>query len=383
MTLINDAFEPVRCAFASLFASGEETGAALTVIHDGVVVIEECGGWRDAGRRTPWTLDTLVGVYSVSKPVAALCVLLLVARGRLGLDDPVARHWPEFGAAGKSEITVRQLLTHTAGVVAFPEHVDAESTTAGSPAGSSADSSADSRPLVAADLADWDLLVSSLAAAPPAWEPGTVAGEFALTYGHPLGELVRRVDGRTLGAFLRDEIAVPWNLDCAFGLSAGQLARCADLEHGDPDWPRTSLGEPGSWRWKALANPPGTRDLDVINGPLWRQTEIPAVNLHTTATALARLYANLLSGGAGLFPASLITEATSAQYTGFDLVLDREVTWTLGMQLEPDGSWGMGGIGGSCAFADPSRGYAFAYTTRHLADFDRVDRLVDTLNALL
>ncbi|WP_035086939.1 serine hydrolase domain-containing protein [Catenuloplanes japonicus] len=406
----SSAFTPVRSAFASLLASGAETGAALTVIHDGRIEVELHGGWRDAARTVPWTADTLVGVYSAGKPVAALCVLLLVARGQLDLDDPVARHWPAFGTAGKTAITVRQLLNHTAGLVAFPDAVPAADPFAGSDdavagAASAGDAPAHAaaggaltadldraaltnatngqRPLVPADLADWDLLASSLAAAPPAWEPGTVAGEFALTYGHPLGELIQRIDGRTLGAFLRDEIALPWGLDLAFGLTPSQIARCADLEYGDPSWPLASLGTPGSWRWKALSTPPGTRDLDVINGPLWRTTEIPAVNLHTTATALARLYANLLSGGAGLFPPTLVAEATSAQYTGFDLVLDRDVTWTLGMQREPDGSWGMGGIGGGCAFAHPTRHYSFAYTTHHLSDFTRVDHLVDVLNALI
>ncbi|MDR7280239.1 serine hydrolase domain-containing protein [Catenuloplanes atrovinosus] len=351
-----DAFAPMRAAFAESLASGEETGAALTVIHDGAVAVELCGGWRDADRRVPWTPDTLVGVYSVGKPVAALCVLLLVARGRLGLDDPVALHWPAFGEAGKAAITVRQLLNHTAGLVEFPA----------APAG---------RPLTAADLADWDLLTSALAAAPPAWEPGTVAGEFALTYGHPLGELVRRVDGRTIGTFLREEIAVPWDLDLAFGLSPDQIARCADLI---PAWSSDPIGEPGSWRHRALATPPGVTSADVINGPLWRETEIPAVNLHSTATALARLYTHLLAGD--LLPSPLLT---TASYQGHDLVLDRDVTWTLGMQLEPDGSWGMGGIGGSCAFADPSRDYAFAYTTHHLSDSPRVDHLVDILNTIV
>ncbi|GAB7041547.1 MULTISPECIES: serine hydrolase domain-containing protein [Catenuloplanes] len=346
---VSPGFEPLRSAFSALLASGAETGAALTVIHDGSVVAELHGGWRDRSLTVPWTPDTLTGVYSVGKPVAALCVLLLVARGRLGLDDPVTRHWPECRTPA---VTVRQLLDHTAGLVAFPPGLPATA------------------------FADWDLLTSSLATAPPAWEPGTVAGEFALTYGHPLGELVRRVDGRTLGAFLRDEIAVPWDLDLAFGLSPAQIARCADLV---PAWPADPLGEPGSWKHRALSSPAGATSASVINGPLWRTTEIPAVNLHSTATALARLYSLLPA----ILPANLMTELTSASYRGHDVVLNRDVTWTLGMQLEPDGSWGMGGIGGSCAFTDPARDYSFAYVTHHLADFTRVDHLVDTLNTIL
>ncbi|MDP9798291.1 CubicO group peptidase (beta-lactamase class C family) [Catenuloplanes nepalensis] len=346
---VSPAFEPLRSAFAALFASGAETGAALTVIHDGAEVVSLCGGWRDSSSTVPWTPDTLAGVYSVGKPVAALCVLLLVARGRLSLDDPVARHWPEFSTPAA---TIRQLLDHTAGTVAFPP--DLPSTA----------------------FADWDLLASSLAATPPAWEPGTVAGEFALTYGHALGELVRRVDGRTLGTFLREEIAVPWDLDLAFGLSPSQIDRCADLV---PAWPADPLGSPGTWKHRALSSPAGATSASVINGPLWRATEIPAVNLHSTATALARLYTALPA----ILPPWLVTELTTASYTGPDLVLNRDVTWTLGMQLEPDGSYGMGGIGGSCAFTDPTRNYTFAYVTHHLTDSQRVDHLVDTLNESL
>ncbi|MET7469251.1 serine hydrolase domain-containing protein [Micromonospora sp. NPDC005686] len=362
-------FAPVRDCFHDLFATGRETGASLAVWHDGVPVIDLVGGTSAAvppgavvpvaGADRAWRPDTLVDVYSTGKPVVALCLLLLVDRGRVDLDAPVSAYWPGFRAPA----TVRQVLAHTAGLPAFPV------------------------PRPAAAIADWDLLCADLAAAEPEWTPGTVAGEHAWTYGHLVGELVRRVDGRRVGRFLAEEIAGPWRLDLAFGLGEADRRRCADLSYGDPAWPDRAGGEPGSLWARALKNPPGGRDLAMVNSDLWRAAEIPAVNLHATAAGLARLYAGLLAGGTldgvRLFSPELVAEATRVQYSGPDLLLDRPVDWTLGMQWEPDGSWGMGGIGGSSAWADPERGYAFAYATARLADHDRVEELAEALHSCL
>ncbi|MEU8111663.1 serine hydrolase domain-containing protein [Micromonospora sp. NPDC048947] len=354
-------FAPVRDCFHDMLASGRETGAALTIWYDGQPVVDLTGGSR-RGHGTggePWLPDTLVNVYSVGKPVAALCLLLLVDRGAVDLDAPVDRYWPEF----RTPATVRQVLSHTAGLPAFPV------------------------PRPAAAIADWALLTGDLAAADPEWAPGSVAGEHAWTYGHLVGEVVRRVDGRSVGRFLAEEVADRWQLDLGFGLTEADQLRCADLRYGDPGWPTRKLGEPGSLRARALGNPAGGLDLAVLNSPLWRGAEMPAVNLHATAPSLARLYAGLLAGGVldgvRLFSPDLVTEATGVQYDGPDLVLDRDARWTLGMQREPDGSWGMGGIGGSSAWADPERGYTFAYATAHLAEHDRVDELVEALHSVL
>ncbi|MFC0507426.1 serine hydrolase domain-containing protein [Micromonospora costi] len=350
-------FAPVHDCFRDLLADGRETGAGLAIWYDGRPVVDIVGGERSPGRQ--WLPDTLVNVYSVGKPVAALCLLTLVDRGRLDLDDPVARHWPGFRAPA----TVRQVLAHTAGLPAFPV------------------------PRPADAVADWDLLCADLAAAEPEWPPGSAAAEHAWTYGHLVGELVRRVDGRPLGRFLAEEIAGPWRLDLGFGLAEADQRRCADLSYGDPDWPVRAPGEPGSLRFRAMTNPAGGLDLAVLNSALWRGAEVPAVNLHATATGLARLYAGLLAGGVlddvRLFDPDLVAEATRAQYDGDDLLLGRRVQWTLGMQREDDGSWGMGGLGGSCGWADPVRGYAFAYVTARLAEFDRVEALVDALHGCL
>ncbi len=179
---VDPGFEAVRDAFAHLVSSGDETGAGLTVIHRGRAVVDLCGGWADAARTRAWTHDTMVNTFSVTKAFAALALLVLVDRGRAGLDDRVADHWPEFATAGKADTTVRQVLAHQAGLPAFPV------------------------PRGFDDVGDWNLLTADLAAAEPEWPPGTAHGEHALTFGHLVGELVRRIDGRSLDRFLREEI---------------------------------------------------------------------------------------------------------------------------------------------------------------------------------
>lgn len=357
---VEPRFAPVETALGRLFSTGAETGAALAVTYRGQLVVDVYGGWCDAARQRRWAPDTLVNTFSVGKPVAAMCILMLADRGQLSLDDPVAAHWPEFTATG---VTVRHVLTHTAGLPSFPT------------------------PRPAQAIADWPLLAADLADAHPQWTPGTVAAEHALTYGHLIGELVRRIDGRSLGRYVAEELARPWRLDLGYGLDGNDQRRCADLEYGVPDWLRRTLGDPGSVRARALGNPAGLLELDVLNSPLWRGAEVPAVNLHATARGVARFYLGLLADGeldgVQLLSPATAAEAVRIQYQGQDLLLERPVRWTLGMQVDDDGSWGMGGIGGSVGYANPARDYAFAYVTRRLADFDRVESLVDAVNELI
>ena len=338
---VTSGFEGVREAFAA----DPRGGSALVVVQHGETVVDLREGWRDAARTRPWDADTLVNVYSVGKPVIALAVLLLVERGLIGLDDPVARHWPEF----RSAATVRQALSHTAGLPVFPVPRDASA------------------------WADWDLLCADLAAATPEWPPGTVAAEHALTYGHLLGELVRRVDGRSPARFVAEEVAGPCGADLGFGLGPADAARCADLEHA-ADRP-VGGGEPGSVRDRAVRNPAGARDVAVVNSALWRSASVPAVSLHATAAGVARFYAGLLTRPVGA------TMATP-QFRGFDHFIGSETVWALGVQIEPDGTWGMGGLGGNAGWADPARGRAIGYVTRRLGDFAAVDRIEAALAAV-
>jgi CubicO group peptidase (beta-lactamase class C family) len=356
-------FAPVREVLADLLATGAETGAALAVIHRGEVAVDLCAGWRDAARTRPWTPDTLVNVFSVSKAVAAVGLLVAVDRGLIGLDDPVVRAWPEYGTHGKDATTVRQVLSHAAGQPDFPVQRSVDV------------------------VGDWDLLVTDLANGVPEWPPGTEVAEHAMTYGHLVGEIARRLTGKGFGAYIRDELTAPWRLDLALGLTAEDQARCAELEYATPDWPDRIAGEPGSLRARALANPAGRMELAVLNGEAWRSAEVPAVNMHATALAMARFYAGLAAGGAldgvRLLGEALTAEIGTSQAAGHDLLLDVHVAWGLGVQVEPDGSWGMGGIGGSLAYAHPGLDYTFAYVTRRLGDHGRADALFEAVESCL
>ena len=198
---VQPGFEPVREAFASVLAAQAGTGAAAAAWRDGEWVVDLWGGpaSADGGRR--WQADSLAQAYSVVKPFAAVCALLLADRGQVDLGAPMQRYWPQFRAAAD----VRQVLSHQAGVVALAEPAPTEA------------------------FYDWDWLCRLLAAQEPAWEPGTAHGESALFYGHLVGEVVRRVDGRGLGRFLREEVCGPLGLDYFVGLTPAEQRRAVEL----------------------------------------------------------------------------------------------------------------------------------------------------------
>jgi CubicO group peptidase (beta-lactamase class C family) len=276
----------------------------------------------------------VANTFSVTKPFAAMCVLLLVDRGKVGLDDAV-----EIPAGA----TVRQVLSHQAGLVALREP----------------------QPLETA--LDWDRAIAALRAEEPWWQPGTAAGEHALWYGHLVGDIVMRADGRTLGAFFREEIAQPLGLDFEIGVT--DESRIADLT-ASGGWREEMLAGVSDLYRLAVDNPRCLRDLDVLNSSEWRRAEIPAVNGHGDARSVARFYDALLRGE--LISDDLLAEATRPQWTGTDVLLEDERSWGLGFAVEPDG-FGMGGIGGSLGWADPERGLAFGFVTAALGDHDRAE----------
>lgn len=347
------AFRLVGEAFATNFEQGE-VGAACSVTVDGRVVVDLWGGWADAGHRRAWARDTVVNAYSVGKPIVALMVLQLVERGRIDLDAPADRSWPEL-VAGQLGATVRDVLCHRAGVPAIRE------------------------PLTNTALWDWHVLCQAIAATAPWWEPGARHAYHTNTYGHLVGELARRVDGRLPGTWLRDEISGPLGADLAWGLTPVEQARCADViwesdVAGGSEWfiERASTEEQ---RMLALGyfNPPGFSGIGVVNSAAWRAAQVPSTNLHATARGVARLYAALAAGGeldgVRLLGPDLLAEATSPQSEGWCPVLEREATFGLGFQpTRPDrpfgpnpGSFGHFGTGGSVGFADPQAGIGFGY----------------------
>lgn len=335
-------YEAVAEAVAGLFADGQESGASAAAFHDGRMVVDLWGG--SVGR------ESLVHVYSVSKPFAAACALWLVDRGVLGLDARVAELWPEYARGGKQDTTLRHLLSHQAGLPAWraPQPLEA--------------------------LIDHERAAELLAAEPAWWPPGTAHGEHALFYGTLLGEIVRRADGRSLGALFRDEFARAWDLDVHIGLTSADEARVAPLADPGGLWPGALLdGRDEAYRL-ALDNPPALAHLDVVNSHPWRQAEVPAVNAHATARGIARFYAGLLGGGeldgTRVLSERTVAAMTSPQAAGRDRVLGQDVTWGLGVGLE-DGGWGMGGIGGSLGWALPTRGVALGYATTRIGGYER------------
>jgi CubicO group peptidase (beta-lactamase class C family) len=264
----------------------------------------------------------------------------------------MSAYWPGLRAG---DATVRQVLAHTAGVVLLDEPAPTDA------------------------LYDWERLCSLLAGQEPSWPPGEGIGESALFYGHLVGEVVRRVDGRTLGTFLRDEVCGPLGLDFHVGLSEAQLARVVDLTGFGEEFRRRAEDGDGLML-RALGNPPGALDPDVVNSRAWRTAEIPAVNGHGTARGVAGLFAGLASGR--LLSPEMLREMTTVTAEGVDRVVGAPVTWGLGVGVDEDG-WGMGGTGGSFGWWSRVGGYALGFVTGDVAGHDRGDRLEGAVRGCL
>lgn len=327
--------------------SGREPGGAVCVVQDGEVVVDHVTGTRGGGR--PWTPDTLVMTYSVAKPFAALTVLDVVAAGHLGLDQRVAEVWPDYARHGKEGTTVRQVLSHAAGVPVFP------------PAASG----------VAFD--DLERLTALLADTTPDHVPGVAVAEHALTYGHLCDALVRRATGGDL-ADRFGRIAAEHGWDVHLRVAPTDLGRVADVVALD-GWPEVYTEDP---RWgPALGRPPGLLDPTVLNSERFRTCSFPAIALHASARGLARFYADLMDPDGPVIDRlgpELHSAYVSTQARGHDLLLDSEVSWTLGFQVDGD-VLGMGGAGGCTAWWSFAGGYAAAYVTRGLGDHARGDQI--------
>jgi CubicO group peptidase (beta-lactamase class C family) len=349
------AFLAVRDAFAQNFAAGLELGASLSISVDGRNVVDLWGGHLDAARTKPWQRDTLVCVFSCTKGIAAMATMWAVAGGLVDLDEPVATYWPEFAAEGKSSIPVRQLLTHEAGLPAMARRM---------PLGS---------------LSDWDAMTSALAAQAPWWEPGTAHGYHGVTFGHLVGEVLRRATGRTCGTIIREELATPLGIELEMPLPAAFDGRTADLVVDmSPDgtffdrWTRDSLGP------KSFGNPPDSNDPAHCTSATFRRAEIPAANLHANARGLDRLYSVLALGGSvpelRIAPTSLVEEFGRPHVRGHDLVMELPTAFGLGFEHTiPEWQFGPGartyghnGSGGSLGVVDPDAGISFGYAMNRL-----------------
>jgi CubicO group peptidase (beta-lactamase class C family) len=359
---VDPRFARVRDVFAQNFAERDEIGAAVALAVDGRLVVDLWAGFADQERTRPWNRDTIVNVYSTTKGMTALCLHQLVEQGRVDLDAPVARYWPEFAQADKETIPVRALLGHRAGLAAV-------------------------KPLLPADaLYEWDAMVAALAAESPWWQPGTTHGYHAVTFGWLVGEVVRRVTGKTLGTYFREAIAEPLGLDFHIGLRDAEHHRCAEMSTipvPDPNADGVQLAmvmmsDPEGLAARAFMNPPGLgRGPNV---PEWRRAEIPGANGHGDARSLARVYGALARGGAAHGVHVLGPEGIARCHAelshGPDLVLQVSTRFGHGFMLpqdRPDARiganprvFGHPGAGGSLGFADPDARIGFGYVMNRM-----------------
>ncbi|MFD7132793.1 serine hydrolase domain-containing protein [Streptomyces sp. NPDC059894] len=355
---VAEGFEPVREAFVRNFEALGDRGAAVAVYRDGRRVVDLWGGTRDVTGGAPWERGTAQVVRSATKGVAAAVLLLLWQRGELDLDAPVGAYWPEYKTAGKERTLVRDLLAHRAGVPVLD------------------------RPLTPAEAADPDVGAAAVAAQAPAWEPGADHGYHAQTYSWLTGELVRRVTGRAIGAWIADEIAGPAGADLWLGLPAERAARVGRV--GQVEAPaqagalRTrpkravadAYADPASLTRRAFA---AITPMPDENDPAYRAAALPASNGIATADGLARFYASLIGapeGGTRLFTPETAEAARTERSAGPDRVLVVGTRFGLGYMLHgaaspllSPASFGHPGRGGALGFADPESGIAFGYVT--------------------
>ena len=311
-------FEPLRAAFADNFVNRNELGAGVAVCIDGRPVVELWAGHQDEARTMPWRRDTLVNAFSVGKGVTSLALLMLVDRGLVDLDAPVARYWPEFAAEDKGAITVRQLLCHQAGLPAVRE------------------------PLAADAIYDWTTMTSALAATAPWWTPGARHGYHVNTFGYLVGEIIRRVSGHGVGTFLREELTGPADADFHIGVGEGDLSRIADFVWlpelaAVPELDLALLSEKQRLFYQTYFNPRGASGHGTINTREWRRAEIPSTNCHATALGVARAFTVVAlggeQGGRRYVSRAIVEEASREQSAGLDAILDKPTRFGLGVHV--------------------------------------------------
>jgi CubicO group peptidase (beta-lactamase class C family) len=326
----DERFGAVREALAANLDAGADVGASVAVHLEGETVVDLWGGDTQAG---PWRRDTIINVWSITKTMTALCALILADRGELDFDAPVAKYWPEFAAAGKERVEVRHLMGHTAGLPTWTVRMSMR------------------------DLYDWEKATSLLAAQEPAWEPGTRSGYHALTQGYLVGEVVRRITGRTLGTFFREEIAEPLGADFHIGLPAEHDDRVAHVilpEAGEDSFAPRSVAE-ATWT------------------PEWRRAEIPAAGGHGNARSVALVQSVLAAGGGPLLSAEGCERVFQQQSDGRDSVLGMRIRFGMGYGLpSPDlplpspRSCAWAGWGGSVVVVDLDKNMVVSYVMNRM-----------------
>jgi CubicO group peptidase (beta-lactamase class C family) len=341
---VAERFPAVREAFEQNLSSGADVGASFAATKGGELVVDIWGGWADEAKTRPWEKDTVVNVYSTTKTMTALTALLVADRGELDFTAPVAKYWPEFAANGKADIKVSHLMSHSSGLAGWEEKVTLE------------------------DMYDWEKVTALLAAQAPWWEPGTASGYHAISQGYLVGEVIRRITGRTVGTVFREEIAEPLGADFHIGLPASEDARVADLI---PPPPGTEFGdgEVSGLMTKMAGNP--RVDVSATKTRAWRAAEIPAAGGAGNARSIATAHMILANGGSvngkRFMSEEGVRKAQELQIEGQDLILGVPMRFGMGFGLPGSGLplskgtifWG--GYGGSLALIDLDAHTTVAY----------------------
>ena len=332
----DEKFAGVRDLLSASIDRGDDVGASFAVTVEGEMVIDLWGGHLDEARTQPWQQDTIVNVYSSTKTMSFLCALLLADRGQLDFDANVADYWPEFAQNGKHSVKAWHFMNHASGLSGMDQHMTPD------------------------DMYDWDKMVTTLAAQAPWWEPGSASGYHALTQGYLIGELVRRITGKSLGTFFQEEIAGPLNADFYIGVPDSEFPRVGSLiPTGDGSAPSA---DNDSIAARTFASPFAPATQSWTDG--WRRAEIPAANGHSNARAIARLQAPLACKGSAfgvdLFSKETAESVMQTRIAGTDMVLGVPIAFGLGfglnsevMPLSPNQNtcfWG--GWGGSSVVVD-------------------------------
>ena len=385
-------FSELESIFAKAIQSGFDDGAGFALEVDGKEVLNLWGGFSDKAHQKPWQQDTLVNVFSVTKAMTSTCALQLIESGKLNPNALVAEYWPEYACAGKENTKVIDFLTHRAGMFGFQS------------------------PLPKDSWENWDMIVDKLARQEPIREPGTTQGYHAVTFGYLVGELVRRIDGRSLGTYFKEEIAEKFGIDFVIGMNEEDISRCADLLllSGKPNLliqmvlalPNWLLPEQIKIVKQTLQSKEyakafleimevdenETLPTDYPNSDSWRKAEIPAANGHGTASGIAKFFGILASGGSRnsqkMLNPDTIKDATTPKTTGPDVVLfQAPYKFGLGYQVDApfspigmkEGMFGHTGIAGATGFADLNHKVGFGFTNNRQHSLGKLYRTSNNL----
>jgi CubicO group peptidase (beta-lactamase class C family) len=354
---IEPGFEKVKTAFKANW-EGYELGASFSVVHKGKTVVDIWGGFLDTEFKKPWQEDTLVNVYSTTKGMGSLAAAILADEGKLNYGAPVVDYWPEFGAQGKDKITIAQLFSHQAGLCGVSQKLSIE------------------------DLYDWEKMIRLLAAQKPYWEPGTACGYHAVTWGYFPGEIIRRITGKTLGAFFQERVAKPMKADFYIGLPDSEMGRVSSMNGPNrARVPQKKINPPPEMPVLypiALLNPP-IRPYKDASSYAWRKAEIAAANGQANGRGIARIYGALANNGeingTRIISPNGIAAATVEEVDGSqpNLVTGRAMRFARGFGLNLEGkygphpgSFGHSGAGGSVGFADPEANLGVGYAMNQM-----------------